>query len=178
TNIKIADLAVSSKKVSSGSASNKEVLTADGSGNADWADVSTLGLTASGAAGGDLNGTYPNPSIASTAGNNVLGAINNAATTLKVSPGVLPVAGAPYVLKSGDTMSGTLTLNAAPTSNLHAATKQYVDAADTTSNIAIAAETTRATAAENSKLNLSGGTLTGTLTLTSCGPTGPAFAAA
>jgi hypothetical protein len=33
-----------------------------------------------------------------------------------------------YVNASGDTMSGFLTLNADPTSNLHAATKQYVDA--------------------------------------------------
>lgn len=32
-----------------------------------------------------------------------------------------------YVKKSGDTMTGFLTLNANPTSNLHAATKQYVD---------------------------------------------------
>lgn len=31
------------------------------------------------------------------------------------------------VLRSGDTMTGFLTLNADPTSNLHAATKQYVD---------------------------------------------------
>ena len=34
-----------------------------------------------------------------------------------------------FVLKAGDTMTGYLTLNADPTSNLHAATKQYVDAA-------------------------------------------------
>lgn len=33
-----------------------------------------------------------------------------------------------YVNVSGDTMTGTLTLNADPTSALHAATKQYVDA--------------------------------------------------
>ena len=33
-----------------------------------------------------------------------------------------------YVRKSGDTMTGFLTLNASPTANLHAATKQYVDA--------------------------------------------------
>lgn len=31
------------------------------------------------------------------------------------------------VNKSGDTMSGPLTLNADPSQNLHAATKQYVD---------------------------------------------------
>jgi len=32
-----------------------------------------------------------------------------------------------YVLKAGDTMTGALTLSGAPTSNLHAATKKYVD---------------------------------------------------
>lgn len=31
------------------------------------------------------------------------------------------------VSKSGDTMTGFLSLNAAPTTNLHAATKKYVD---------------------------------------------------
>ena len=35
------------------------------------------------------------------------------------------------VAKSGDTMTGFLTLSAAPTSNLHAATKQYVDSSVT-----------------------------------------------
>lgn len=35
-----------------------------------------------------------------------------------------------YVKKSGDTMTGRLTLSADPTSSLHAAPKQYVDAAD------------------------------------------------
>ena len=34
----------------------------------------------------------------------------------------------PYVLKTGDTMTGPLTLNADPTSDMHAATKAYVDA--------------------------------------------------
>jgi microcystin-dependent protein len=32
-----------------------------------------------------------------------------------------------YVLKAGDTMTGSLTLSSDPTENLHAATKQYVD---------------------------------------------------
>ncbi|MBP1990196.1 pyocin knob domain-containing protein [Paenibacillus eucommiae] len=38
----------------------------------------------------------------------------------------------PKVNKAGDTMTGALTLPANPTANLHAATKQYVDAVDTT----------------------------------------------
>lgn len=52
------------------------------------------------------------------------------------------------VLISGDTMTGFLTLNANPTSNLHASTKQYVDTGD-------AARVAKA-----------GDTMTGTLTIT------------
>ena len=46
-----------------------------------------------------------------------------------VSTGTLNVARLPYtpVNKAGDTMTGTLTLNADPSAALHAATKQYVD---------------------------------------------------
>lgn len=51
------------------------------------------------------------------------------------------------VALSGSTMTGALTLNANPTANLQAATKQYVDAADAL------------------KLNLDGGTMTGVLFL-------------
>lgn len=51
------------------------------------------------------------------------------------------------VLKAGDTMTGFLTLNANPTANLHAATKQYVDTQDAT------------------KVSKAGDTMTGFLTL-------------
>lgn len=40
----------------------------------------------------------------------------------------IPTADARYVNITGDTMTGFLTLHAAPTNNMHAATKQYVDA--------------------------------------------------
>ncbi|MFZ0615420.1 MAG: tail fiber protein [Chthoniobacterales bacterium] len=58
------------------------------------------------------------------------------ATTAEVAAGTndshivtpLKLAGSPtFVKKSGDTMTGFLTLNADPSSSLHAATKQYVD---------------------------------------------------
>lgn len=52
--------------------------------------------------------------------------------------------------KSGGTMTGKLTLDGAPTSNLHAATKKYVD--DNIPNV-------------SGKLDKSGGTMTGKLTL-------------
>lgn len=54
------------------------------------------------------------------------------------------------VNKSGDTMTGKLTLDGAPTSDLHAATKKYVD--DKTATI-------------SDKVNRNGDTMTGKLTL-------------
>jgi hypothetical protein len=53
------------------------------------------------------------------------------------------------VAKSGDTMTGDLTLPGAPTLNLHAATKAYVDAAQAAAESAGAAEATAALGAAN-----------------------------
>ena len=94
------------------------------------------------------------------------------------------------VSKAGDTMTGLLTLSGDPTANLHAATKQYVDARETAITSAYQtytdqAETdantytdTRETAitsayqtADALKLNLTGGTLTGNLTINTASPT-------
>ena len=94
------------------------------------------------------------------------------------------------VNKAGDTMTGFLTLSANPTANLHAATKQYVDSTSSThandaalhmtvdQNTFLDAITVTSTEVNylngvtsevqtqiDSKLNLSGGTLTGALTL-------------
>lgn len=62
------------------------------------------------------------------------------------------------VNRSGDTMTGALTLAGAPTVNLHAATKAYVDAAQA--------------AAQTASLPIGGGTLTGLLTLSGAPTTG------
>jgi hypothetical protein len=66
-----------------------------------------------------------------------------------------------YLKLSGGTLTGALTLSGAPSSNLHAATKAYVDSADATLTSAAAAAQSTANAA----LPKSGGTMTGAITL-------------
>lgn len=104
----------------------------------------------------------------------------------------IPTANATFVAKAGSTMTGFLTLNANPTSSLHAATKGYVDSSITThaTNASLHLTTTdrnfltgivtTVTTTEvnylsgvssniqsqiNSRLSLSGGAMTGLLTL-------------
>lgn len=62
------------------------------------------------------------------------------------------VAGGPFLALSGGTLTGLLTLSGAPTSNLHATTKLYVDNAD------------------NLRLLLTGGTLSGSLGISATSP--------
>lgn len=88
-----------------------------------------------------------------------------------------------YVQKSGDTMTGPLVMNADPTANLQAATKQYVDSSSTTAtsqanaqsqaytDARIATEGTARTNADALKVSKSGDTMTGPLVLPANGIT-------
>lgn len=84
----------------------------------------------------------------------------------KPSQADIDTAIATKVSKSGDTMTGKLTLDGAPTNNLHAATKKYVDdrggtGEDATARAAAAAAQTTADAA----LPKTGGTMSGKIIL-------------
>ncbi|HLX60657.1 MAG TPA: hypothetical protein VKX17_05190, partial [Planctomycetota bacterium] len=183
TNAKIADLAVTSNKISSSQASNDFVLISDGLGGALWSPLVSILPQNIGAQNITTTGTI-------TAGN----LVGNGSGITNISPSALPLVGAPYVLKAGDSMTGLLTLSGAPTASLHAATKAYVDAETTRAQNAeaglstnITSEVTRATGAENAistslnneitramaaetgKVSKAGDTMTGALTVNSGG---------
>ena len=81
----------------------------NGSAATTWAVDATSANTASKVVARDASGNFSAGTITANLSGNVTGSASN------------------NVLKSGDTMTGFLTLHANPTNALHAATKQYVD---------------------------------------------------
>ena len=90
TTAKILNGTVTSPKMSNtgvtsgtyGSATNISQFTVDAAGRITAAaNVPIVGVPPGGAAGGDLAGTYPSPTVAAGAGTNVMSALNNGATT-------------------------------------------------------------------------------------------------
>ena len=171
TNPKLAPNAVTSDKIGSGQSSSNFVLIADGKGGTNFIDPNLLGITAisgnaatatnainfSGNLSGDVTGTQSATVVSKLQGTALLATppLNGQVLQFNGTQWAPANNGAgTFVLKAGDAMTGFLTLNADPTANLQAATKQYVDA-----------ETIRATAVESTKVNRAGDTLTGFLTL-------------
>jgi hypothetical protein len=89
---------------------NGYALTTDGSGNAAWAAIPTT-LPPNGTAGGDLGGTYPNPSV-SQIGGAVLPAAGSITKTNSSGQLVAATAGTDYVLPAGSITGNASTATA------------------------------------------------------------------
>lgn len=112
-----------------------------------------------GTAGEGSNVVLTVDSSSSNTGNTLVFRDTNGSFSANVVTASLSGAASLNVLKSGDTMTGALTLSGNPTSSLHAATKQYVDSSVDNATFSLSASAGSGSGAltNNDTLNLSGG---------------------
>lgn len=129
-------LAASSATSASGSASAASTSATNAAGSATSANSSaSAASTSATAAAGSASSAASSASAASTSATNAASSASNAAASASSAAAnaaavVAAIDGADldaFLRKDGGTMVGALTLSGAPTSNLHPATKLYVD---------------------------------------------------
>ncbi len=107
TNLKLANTTVTPGSYGAGTQVSQFVVDAQGRITS-ASNVAITGAAPTGAAGGALAGSYPNPMVALTAGDNLITSINNAATSLRVNTNRLATS---VVLDSESPSAGNISGN-------------------------------------------------------------------